>query len=58
MPNITKTWDAPHKAEQKDKSEKKDLCLAKILPAKYKPVDIIKVVNKQTHAQNHDFHRH
>jgi hypothetical protein len=45
-----KTWNAPHKSksiEEEGKSE--ELRSTEILPADYKPVEIMDVVNKQTH---------
>jgi hypothetical protein len=47
--NVAKTWYAPRKVEQKGKLEKEKLHLTEILPTIYKPVDIVKVVQKQTH---------
>jgi hypothetical protein len=47
--SLAKTWNAPHKGTEKKNSENEELHSAKFLPAEYKPVDIIKVVHKQTH---------
>jgi hypothetical protein len=47
--SLAKTWNVPHREMQKKALVKEELYLAKILPAEYKSVDIIEVVQKQTH---------
>jgi hypothetical protein len=53
--SIAKTWNTKRVLKCKENSDESDdesneeLCLATILPAHYKPVDIASIVEKQTH---------
>jgi hypothetical protein len=54
IPGVTKTWNTNKKTQNKQVKANEELNLAQILPVNYKPVDIIEVVNKQTHLTSEE----